>query len=112
MIERSPVVVVLLTCPDEGDVLRFATTLVDERLAACVSVLPGVVSVYRWDGAVEQSAERQLIVKTTADRVESLRDRVHALHPYDTPEFLVLPVTAGSAEYLAWVAESVGEGDR
>ncbi len=111
MIERSPVVV-LLTCPDEADVLRFANTLVDERLAACVSVLPGVVSVYRWDDAVEQSAERQLIVKTTADRVESLRDRVHALHPYDTPEFLVLPVTAGSAPYLEWIREAVAKGKR
>ena len=111
MIER-PAVVVLLTFPDDADVLEFARSLVDERLAACVSVLPGVESVYRWDGVLQQSAERQLIVKTTEDRIESLRDRVHALHPYDTPEFLVLPVTAGSAEYLAWVAESVGEGDR
>ncbi len=111
MIER-PAVVVLLTFPDDADVLEFARSLVDERLAACVSVLPGVESVYRWDGVLQQSAERQLIVKTTEDRIESLRDRVHALHPYDTPEFLVLPVTTGSAEYLAWVAESVGEGDR
>ena len=111
MIER-PAVVVLLTFPDDADVLEFARSLVDERLAACVSVLPGVESVYRWDGVLQQSAERQLIVKTTEDRIESLRDRVHALHPYDTPEFLVLPVTAGSAPYLEWIGAAVRKGDR
>ncbi len=100
-------VLVLITFPEDGDVVAFATCLVDERLAACVNVLPAVESVYRWDGAVARARERQLIVKTTAARVEALRARVRDLHPYETPEFLQLPVTGGDDRYLAWVRDGV-----
>ena len=94
MDEPDPVVI-LITFPSDGDVTAFATALVRDREAACVSVLPEVESVYRWEGAIEQARERQLIVKTTVDRVDSLRRRVGNLHPYDTPEFLVLRVAGG-----------------
>ena len=106
MTERE-VVLVLITFPEDGDVASFATCLVDERLAACVNVLPAVESVYRWEGAVARARERQLIVKTTGARVEALRARVRELHPYETPEFLQLPVTGGDDRYLAWVRDGV-----
>lgn len=104
----SDVVVVLITFPADADVAAFAGTLVDERLAACVTVSPPVESVYRWNGAVERERERQLMVKTVQARVPVLRRRVRELHPYDTPEFLCLSVSGGDERYLAWVQEMVG----
>ena len=99
------VVVVLITFPDDGDVASFAASLVDERLAACVTVSPAVESVYRWNGTVERARERQLMVKTTQARVPSLRRRVQELHPYETPEFLSLPVSGGDERYLTWIQQ-------
>ena len=96
---------VLNAFPDDGDVASFAENLVDERLAACVTVSPVVESVYRWNGAVERARERQLMVKTSQARVPSLRRRVQELHPYETPEFLCLPVSGGDERYLAWVQQ-------
>ena len=107
MTDPEPVVI-LITFPTDGDVRAFATALVREAQAACVSVLPEVESVFRWDGEVEHARERQLIVKTTQDRVDSLRRRVGELHPYDTPEFLVLRVAGGDERYLAWIQDAVG----
>lgn len=86
---------------------RLAETLVEERLAACANVLGPVASIYRWEGKVERDEEVLLLLKTTASGVEPLKNRVLALHPYDTPEFLAFAVGAGSAGYLAWVAEAV-----
>ena len=106
MDEPEPVVV-LTTFPTDGDVRAFALALVGDRQAACVTVLPAGESVYRWEGAVEQARERQLIVKTTRDMVDALRRRVAALHPYDTPEFLVLRVVGGEERYLAWIRDAV-----
>ena len=99
---------VLTTFPADGDAEGFARALVEERLAACVNVLPPMQSVYRWKGEVEAATERQLLIKTKAANVAALEERVTALHPYDVPEFLVLPIEAGSAAYLAWLQESVG----
>ena len=100
-------VMVLTTLPADADGAAFARTLVEERLAACVNVLPVMTSVYRWKGGIEQDREQQVVIKTVAARVDALEARVRALHPYDVPEFLVIPVREGSADYLAWVAESV-----
>jgi periplasmic divalent cation tolerance protein len=97
---------VLTTFPVDGDVDRFARTLIEERLAACVNVLPAMQSVYRWKGQVEAASERQLLIKTKAANVAALEQRVMALHPYDVPEFLVLSIESGSAAYLAWLGES------
>ena len=97
--------VVLITAPDSETGVRLARSLVDERLAACVNLVPGVRSVYRWEGSVRDDAEVLLVVKTRADRLEALAARVGELHPYDVPEVLALPAVGGSEAYLAWVRE-------
>ena len=99
-------VVAWTTVSAETDWRALASTLVEERLAACVNVLAEMDSVYRWKGRVERDCERQLVIKTTVDRVPALRERLRALHAYELPEFLVLPVIDGSDDYLAWVRES------
>jgi len=100
------VVVILTTMPDDARTDELARTLVDERLAACVNVHASMRSTYRWNGAVECDAERQLVIKTTRERVDAVATRLRALHPYALPEFLVLSVEGGSDAYLRWVAES------
>jgi periplasmic divalent cation tolerance protein len=99
-------VVALTTLPADGDVETFARQLVEEKLAACVNILPTMRSVYRWKGGVESADERQLVIKTTAARLAALESRLRTLHPYDLPEFIVLPITQGSASYLSWLADS------
>jgi periplasmic divalent cation tolerance protein len=99
-------VLVLTTLPADADVAAFARGLVEERLAACVNVHAPMESVYTWDGNIETEAERQLVIKTTRERVVALWDRVRELHPYDVPEFLVLPIVDGNDAYLRWVGES------
>lgn len=99
----SDFVVAMTTVPADFDAAGMAKTLVDRRLATCVNVLPAVMSVYRWEGAVETSAEQQLLMKTSADRIGALDEAVTALSPYDLPEFIVLPIVAGSTKYLAWL---------
>jgi periplasmic divalent cation tolerance protein len=100
-------VLVLTTIGAQTDAPALARTLVGERLAACVNVLPVMISLYRWKDAVEQDREQQIVMKTTADRVAALEARLRELHPYDLPEFLVLPATGGSAAYLDWVRDAV-----
>jgi periplasmic divalent cation tolerance protein len=98
-------VVVLTTFPIDKDAEAFARVLVEERLAACVNVLAPMVSTYRWNGAIERADERQLVIKTTAASVAALESRLKTLHPYEVPEFLVLPIASGSPAYLSWLAE-------
>jgi periplasmic divalent cation tolerance protein len=100
------VVLVLTTIGADTDGAALARTLVEERLAACVNVLPPMTSVYRWEGRVQTDREQQLIIKTTDDQLPALQSRLPALHPYDLPEFLVLRVSGGSDGYLTWVGES------
>ncbi len=99
-------VVVWTTIGSTADGRGMASILVTERLAACVNVLPEMESFYRWKGQVENDHERQLVMKTTVARVAALRARVHELHDYDVPEFLVLPIVGGSEAYLNWIRES------
>jgi periplasmic divalent cation tolerance protein len=99
------VVIVLTTWPASEDAGPTAATLVEERLAACVNLLPEMESTYRWKNAVEQERERQMIIKTTRPRVDALMARLKQLHPNDVPEALVVPVVGGSEAYLAWVGE-------
>lgn len=106
--EAPEAVIVLTTWPANRDAGGFAATLVQERLAACVNLLPTMTSVYRWQGAVEQADERQVIIKTASAAVGSLLARLQTLHPYDVPEILVLPVTVGGEAYLRWIGESTG----
>lgn len=102
----TDVVLVLTTFPDDFDAARltaFIEGLVSSGTAACVSVMAPMQSTYRWEGKVEVARERQVVIKTTTDRVAALQSALAAAHPYDLPEFLVVPVTGGSADYLAWV---------
>jgi periplasmic divalent cation tolerance protein len=101
-------VVVLSTVGSSEDAERIARVVVERGLAACVNVLPGVVSIYRWKGTLERDEERLLVMKTRADRFEALRDAVVSLHPYEVPEVIALPIAAGHAPYLAWLDASVG----
>jgi periplasmic divalent cation tolerance protein len=103
-------VIVLTTLPADADVAEFARTLVDERLAACVNLLPAMQSIYRWEGKVEEETERQLIMKTSRDRLVALWEHVRDAHPYDVPEFIVLPIIDGNDAYLRWIGESTREG--
>jgi periplasmic divalent cation tolerance protein len=99
---------ILLTAPDADVAERVGRALVAERLAACANIVPGVVSLFRWEGRIQREAEVLVIVKTTDDRVEDLCARVVELHPYQVPEVLVLPVLAGHPPYLDWVRGEVG----
>ena len=97
--------VVLCACPDESVAARIAQELVEARLAACVNRLPGMRSVFRWKGALQDEPEVLLAIKTVRSRYEELEMRLKALHPYEVPEIIALPVLAGAAPYLAWLAE-------
>lgn len=99
------------TCPDTQTASAIARALVEERLAACVSHLPGLASTYRWQGAVESASEVLLLIKTTADRVEALSARLRELHPYELPELVAVEVRAGLPDYLAWVAAQTSPRD-
>lgn len=95
--------VVLVTAPDVETAAELGRTLVTEHLAACVNVVPGVRSIYRWEGSVEDETEALLVIKTQATRCQALAARVKELHPYDLPEVLELLVSGGSPAYLDWV---------
>ena len=97
------VVLILTTVPAAARAETIARSLVDERLAACVNVLSTMTSFYRWQGRIEQEEERQIVIKTTRDRVPAVQTRLRDLHAYEVPEFLVLPVSDGSTGYLDWV---------
>jgi periplasmic divalent cation tolerance protein len=100
-----PDAVLILTTVPDGDLGEtIARRLVEERMAACVSVSTPMTSVYRWRGVVERETERQMVIKTTRERVAAVQARLAELHPYELPEFLVLSVSDGSAAYLDWVA--------
>jgi len=99
-------VVVLVTCPSQTLGKRLARALVQERLAACVNVIPGVTSIYRWEGKICQDTEALLVIKTLRMRLPVLIRRIKALHPYSVPEVIALPLVGGLASYLSWVRDS------
>jgi len=100
--------VVLVTCANAAEARRIARALVQKKLAACVNVLPPPVhSVYRWKGQVESARECFLVIKTSRRRFAALQKEIVRLHSYEVPEVIALPIAAGSAKYLAWLAESV-----
>lgn len=104
--------VVLVTVPHAEAGRELARRVVEERLAACGNVIPGLVSVYRWQGEVQEDPEALVIFKTTEDALPELEKRVVELHPYEVPELLALPLTHGHPPYLRWVLGEVGEIDR
>lgn len=95
-----------MTAPDKAVAERLAERIVEAGLAACVNVVPGATSIYRWKGKIERDSEVLLIAKTLAPQVEKLAAFVKANHPYELPELVALPVLSGSPEYLKWVAEN------
>jgi periplasmic divalent cation tolerance protein len=98
--------VVMVTCGNTAEAKRIARAVVEARLAACVNILPGAVtSIYRWKGKVESAQERLLLIKTSRKHLAKLQAAVERLHSYKVPEFLVLPIAAGSRKYMAWMAE-------
>jgi len=100
--------VVLVTCASLREARRIARAAVEARLAACVNIFPGALqSVYRWKGKVEMARERLLLIKTSRKHLEKLRKTVERFHSYEVPEFIALPIAAGSPAYLAWAEESL-----
>jgi periplasmic divalent cation tolerance protein len=97
------ILVVLTNLPSRDAALTLARALVEQRLAACVNVMPECTSVYRWKGAIESAAETPVLIKTPASRYAALEQAVRRLHPYELPEIVALPVDAGLPDYLAWV---------
>ena len=104
--------VVFVTGPEADTLRSIGRVLVEEGLAACVNIVPGITSVYRWEGETRADSEALAIIKTTEGCVQAARLRVAELHPYDVPEFLAIEVAEGSPAYLGWVRESVTRGNR
>jgi periplasmic divalent cation tolerance protein len=100
-------VLVLTTTGADFDARGLAHALVEARVAACVNIVPALTSIYRWEGRVTADAEQLLLIKTTAEQVDALRQELFARHPYDVPEFVVLPIGATSDAYGAWLLQSV-----
>lgn len=103
MIVESDYRLVLCTCPDQECAARIAERLVEDRLAACVSLVPGLTSVYRWQGEVQRDAEVLLLIKTVAARLPALTETLRGLHPYQVPEIIALPIAEGLPDYLSWI---------
>ena len=99
-----PAILVLCTCPDESVALNIARALVREGLAACVNRIAAVTSIYQWQGRLCEDSEQLLVIKTSPARYEALEMRLKALHPYEIPEIIAIPVVTGSSPYLAWLA--------
>jgi len=102
----SDAIVVFMTAANGEEATRLAEMLVGAHLAACVQILPEMESVYRWQGKIERQAEVLLLAKTTREKFEELEREVRALHSYETPEIIAVPVTAASAPYLAWLSST------
>jgi periplasmic divalent cation tolerance protein len=100
-------IVVLMTAGSQEEAERIADALVAELLAACVNVIPGITSVYRWEGAIQRDQEWLLIAKSRRDVLDVLVQRVQALHSYDLPEVIALPLVGGSQDYLRWIDQEV-----
>ena len=100
-----PVLVVFSTFPDPDKAAEVARILVTEQLAACVNIVGGVRSIYRWEGEISDDRETLAVIKTTSERFEEMRSRLVALHPYQVAEVIALPVESGHAPYLAWVVD-------
>jgi periplasmic divalent cation tolerance protein len=100
--------IVLTTTGSTEEARQLGRTLVEERLAACATLVPAVESIYRWKGEIESASETLLLLKTDIDRLAALEARLHELHSYETPEFLVLPAESGSNGYLDWLNGCLG----
>lgn len=102
-------IIVLSNCGSEEEARRVARSLVEARLAACVNIVPGVQSIFHWQGAVQEEAEWMLIIKSTRSLFEGLRAELRKIHSYQTPEVLAAPVIDGDAEYLEWIDREISQ---
>ena len=100
-------IVVFMTAPNVEEATRLAELLIGAHLAACVQILPEMESVYRWEGKIERQSEILLLAKTTTAKFAELEREVRALHSYETPEIIAVPIVAGSSPYLAWLIDSL-----
>jgi periplasmic divalent cation tolerance protein len=107
MSDPADALVVLTTLENQEDGERLARLLVERELAACVQILPPIISIYRWQGSVERASEVLLLIKTTRGAYQRLETTIKENHPYQTPEIIALPVESGSGEYLSWLGASV-----
>ena len=107
MMSACPIRLVLTTTANPEEAARLGGALVEERLAACATLIPGAQSIYRWQGKIESSAETLLLLKTASEQLPALESRLQELHSYQTPEFLVLGIEAGSHSYLKWLRASL-----
>jgi len=105
---QSDCIVVYITAPTVEDAQSLARSLVKEKLAACVNIIRGIQSIYQWNDAIETDQELLLICKSRTERFDSLKKRVQALHPYDVPEIISIPIQNGSEPYLNWVRDNTG----
>lgn len=99
----ADIVLLLTTWPDEQSARKIAAILLNKNLAACVNILPKMLSMYKWDGEIQTETEHQMLLKTTADRTQELKQAILDNHPYECPEVLILSVTGGSEDYLNWI---------
>ncbi len=104
----SQALVVYCSCPDQAIAERIAEAMVNERLAACVNLISGLTSIYRWEGQLQRDTELLLIIKTRSAVYPQLEARLRQLHPYQLPEIIALPIHTGSADYLNWIAANTG----
>ena len=100
-------VVVLVTCASADEAGKIATAIVEQRLAACANIVPGIRSVYRWEGKVQDEQEMLLVIKSTRERFAALRTAIEKLHSYSVPEIIALPIVDGAEKYLKWIEDSV-----
>ena len=103
----TPHQLVLCTCPDQATAQKIAEQLVDKQLAACVNILPGITSIYQWQGKRETAQEHLLLIKTTDQVYEVLEQTLNELHPYELPEIIAVSVERGSAAYLDWMSQQI-----
>ena len=103
MQEDTRHILILSTCPEAGVAADIAQALVTDRIAACVNIIPGIASRFRWGGQIENADELLLIIKTTRDRYHDAEKKIRAMHPYALPEIIAVPITLGLADYLNWI---------
>lgn len=100
-------ITILCACPNKDNAKKLATKLVAAKYAACVSIIPGIESIYRWEGKLEQATEHLLIIKTTQDIYNKAEKLIKKYHPYSCPEIIAIPIEQGSKEYLTWLGEEL-----
>jgi periplasmic divalent cation tolerance protein len=107
---KEQYLLILNTCPDKETATRVANTLVNQRLAACVNILPGLTSVYHWQGQIEASEEHLLLIKSTQEAYDRVESAIRQAHPYELPEVIAVTLVAGLDSYLAWIGDNVATG--